>query len=67
MLAKESIRNDWQTCVLQMTRLEFLEAMIEAFSGKIARTALLSRPGLSPPGYKTMFERIFNILRFGAF
>ena len=49
-----------------MTRLEFLEAMIEAFSGKIARTALLSRPGLSPPGYKTMFERIFNILRFGA-
>ena len=67
MLAKESIRNDWQTWVKQMTQLEFLEAMIEAFTSEIAGTALLFRPGLSPPGYKTMFERISNILRFGAF
>ena len=50
-----------------MTRLEFLEAMIEVFTSEIAGTALLSRPGLSPPGYKAMFERISNILRFGAF
>lgn len=50
-----------------MTRLEFLEAMIEAFTSEIAETALLSRPGLSPPGYKTMFERIFDIFRLGSF